>query len=257
LGIYFLEKGAAQRGSKVIYDRTNSSLATIEPGMVDWTAVFAGAGWFHWTGITPAVAAGAAAVCGEALRAAEAQRLTISCDLNYRHALWKWGKTPREVMPDLVQHCHLLIGNVETVETMLGIGSNPVDSAVAEREEARRVAGRLAERFPRLHTIALTLRDSHSASHNTYSAVLWQRGDFYEGPTYDLSPIVDRVGGGDAFTAGLIYGLQRQPPNPVYALHFGIAAACLKHTIPGDANLVTVTEVEQLMAGDVAGRISR
>ena len=255
LGIYFVEKGAAQRGSKVIYDRAGSSFAALEPGMIDWPAAFADADWFHWSGITPALTPTAAAACREAITLAQSLGLTISCDLNYRHALWKWGKSSAEVMPELVAMGDMVIGNPETVETMFGIKAP--DLADDAGEQTRFVAEQLAARCPKLTTIAFTARESHSASHNLWSAALWQAGQFYIGPSYNLTPIIDRIGGGDAFTAGLIYGLRRRPDEPLYALRFATAAACLKHTIPGDNNLVTVAEVEQLMSGDGSGRISR
>jgi 2-dehydro-3-deoxygluconokinase len=258
LGIYFLEMGAAQRGSKVIYDRAGSSLATIEPGMIDWKTAFAGAGWFHWTGITPAISEGAAAACLEAVRTAREMGLTVSCDLNYRKKLWKWGKTPGEVMPDLVGTCDVAVGNEEDAEKVFGIRAPEADVAggKVEAEAYVHVCEKLAERFPGLETIGITLRGSLSASHNTWSALLWQQGQAYTTARYDVVPIVDRVGGGDSFCAGLIYGLQAYD-DVQRALDFAVAASCLKHTIPGDFNLVRVAEVEQLMGGDVSGRVSR
>ncbi|MCB0213297.1 MAG: sugar kinase, partial [Anaerolineae bacterium] len=192
--------------------------------------------------------------CREAITMAQSMGLTISCDLNYRHALWKWGKTSLEVMPELVAMGDVVIGNPETVETMFGIRET---DAAGNAVEPHLVAEQLADRCPNLTTIAFTARESHSASHNTWSAGLWQAGQFYSGPSYNLVPIVDRVGGGDAFTAGLIYGLRQKPDDPTYTVRFATAAACLKHTIFGDSNLVTVAEVEQLMSGDGSGRISR
>ncbi len=257
LGVYFVEQGAAQRGGKVIYDRARSSAAELQPGMIDWRAVFtaANADWFHWTGITPALTESSADTCREAISVARELGLTISCDLNYRHALWKWGKTSADVMPDLVAQSDVVVGNTETVHTMFGL--KPRDPAADLIDQNRDVAEQVAERCPQLKTIAFTTRASHSASHNTWSAVLWQRGQFYTGASYDLTPIVDRVGAGDAFTAGLIYGLRQHPENPEYALNFATAAGCLKHTIPGDALLVSVDEVEQLMSGDSSGKIRR
>jgi 2-dehydro-3-deoxygluconokinase len=259
LGVYFLEAGAAQRGSKVIYDRENSSFAGIQPGMVDWAAAFDGADWFHWTGITPAVSPGAAEACLEAAQTARQMGLNVSCDLNYRKNLWRWGKMPGEVMPELVRLCDVAIGNEEDAEKVFGIHAPGVDvtSGRVEAEGYRFVAQSLVERFPTLHTIAITLRGSRSASHNSWSAVLWNRGDFYTGQSYEILPIVDRVGGGDAFSGGLIYGLRSKPGAPDYALRFGIAASCLKHSLPGDFNAVTVAEVERLMTGDASGRVSR
>ncbi len=260
LGIYFCENGAAQRGSKVIYDRAHSSLATIQPGMIDWDAAFEGADWFHFTGITPAISQGAAETCLEAARAARAKGLTISCDLNYRKNLWKWGKSAAEVMPGLVELCDIAVGNEEDAEKVFGIKAPEVDvqSGKVSAGAYRYVAEQLAGRFQRLQSIAITLRGSLSASHNTWSGVLWQRsGEFFTAPTYDILPIVDRVGGGDAFAGGLIYALRAKPGDGDYALRFAVAASCLKHSILGDFNVVSKAEVEALMAGDASGRVSR
>jgi 2-dehydro-3-deoxygluconokinase len=258
LGIYFLEMGTMQRGSKVIYDRANSAIATIESGMIDWQAVFSDADWFHWTGITPAISAGTAAVCLEAVQTAKRMGLTVSCDLNYRKNLWKWGKSAGEVMPELVQHCDLAIGNEEDAAKVFGIHAPDTDvtAGKVEADKYRYVCEELHKRFASLNTIAITLRGSISASHNTWSGVLWRGGAFYTGAQYDVTHIVDRVGGGDSFGAGLIYGL-RTGDDPQRALDFAIAASCLKHSIYGDFNLVTVDEVEKLMKGDASGRVSR
>lgn len=259
LGIYFLETGAAQRGSKVLYDRAGSAFATIRPGIIDWRAAFADADWFHWTGITPAVSQGAAEACREAIEAARALGLTVSCDMNYRAKLWKWGKPAGEVMAGLVALCDVAIGNEEDADKVFGIRAPETDvqGGKVEAGQYRAVCTELAQRFPNLKTIAITLRGSLSASHNTWSAVLWQDGAFYTAPVYDILPIVDRVGGGDAFMAGLIYGLRKFKNDPERALRFATAASCLKHSIPGDFNAVTVAEVEQLMAGDASGRVAR
>lgn len=259
LGIYFLEHGAVQRGSKVVYDRTASALAEIQPGMIDWDAAFTGADWFHWTGITPAISAGVAAICLEAVEAAHTHGLTVSTDMNYRSKLWKWGKQPIEVMEELVSYCDIAIGNEEDAEKVFGIQAlgTDVTSGELDAEKYRYVCEQLAERFPRLKTIAITLRGSLSASHNVWSAVLWHAGQFYFGPNYDITHIVDRVGGGDSFMAGLIYGLLTYEDDKQAALNFAVAASALKHTIFGDFNLVTVSEVEKIMHGDVSGRVSR
>jgi 2-dehydro-3-deoxygluconokinase len=259
LGIYFLENGAVQRGSKVIYDRANSSLAAIQKGMLDWQAVFADADWFHWTGITPAVSQGAAEVCLEAIQTAKHMGLTVSCDLNYRKNLWKWGKKASEVMPELVSFCDVAIGNEEDAEKVFGIKAPEADvtAGKVEASQYRFVCEELAKRFPGLKTIAITLRGSLSASHNTWSGVLWQSGDFFTAPRYDITHIVDRVGGGDAFMGGLIYGLRTFGADYQKALHFAVAASCLKHSIIGDFNQVSVAEVEGIMGGNVSGRVSR
>jgi 2-dehydro-3-deoxygluconokinase len=267
LGIYFLEMGSMQRGSKVVYDRTHSAISTVEPGMIDWQTVFADADWFHWTGITPAISAGTAAVCLEAVKTAKEMGLTVSCDLNYRKKLWKWGKSPSEVMPKLVEHTDVAIGNEEDADKVFGIKApeSDVTAGKVEADQYRYVCEKLAERFPNLQSIAITLRGSVSASHNTWSAVLWTHpesgrmgdGEFYIGPFFDITHIVDRVGGGDSFMGGLIYGLRTYGENYQKSLNFAVAASCLKHSIFGDFNLVTVEEVEKLMGGDVSGRVSR
>ena len=258
LGIYFLEMGAAHRGSKVVYDRAGSAIAAIQPGMVDWAAAFAGADWFHWTGITPAISEGAAQTCLEAAQTAREMGLTVSCDLNYRRKLWKWGKAAGEVMPDLVSLCDVAVGNEEDADKVFGIRAPEADvtGGKVEADAYTHVCSALVERFPNLKTIAITLRGSLSASHNTWSAILWHDGQVYTAPMYDVVPIVDRVGGGDSFCGGLIYGL-RTYDDVQRALDFATAASCLKHTVPGDFNLVSVAEVEKLMGGDVSGRVSR
>ena len=259
LGIYFLEMGAVARSSKVIYDRADSAIATVEPGMIDWKSVFADADWFHWTGITPAISKGAADVCLEAVQVAKEMGVTISCDLNYRSKLWKWGKRPGEVMPDLVKYCDVAIGNEEDAAKVFGIHAPDTDvtSGKVDAGKYRFVCEELARRFSSLKTIAITLRGSISASHNTWSGILWDQGNIYVGPSFDITHIVDRVGGGDSFMGGLIYGLRAYGDDKQAALNFAVAASCLKHTIFGDFNLVSVEEVEKLTGGDVSGRVSR
>jgi 2-dehydro-3-deoxygluconokinase len=259
LGIYFLEHGAVHRGSKVIYDRAGSSLATIQPGMIDWDAAFSGASWFHWTGITPAISQGAADTCLEAVKAAKQHGLTVSTDLNYRSKLWKYGKQPEDVMEELVTYCDVAIGNEEDAAKVFGIHAPKTDvtSGELDAEKYRYVCEKLSERFPNLKSIAITLRGSLSASHNTWSAVLWHDDDLFFGPHFDITHIVDRVGGGDSFMAGLIYGLLTYADDKQAALNFAVSASALKHTIFGDFNLVTVPEVEKLMGGDASGRVSR
>lgn len=259
LGIYYLEHGAAMRGSNVIYDRAGSSFAALQPGMLDWEAVFAGASWFHWTGITPAISEGAAATCLEAAQTARRAGLTVSCDLNYRAKLWKWGRSAGEVMSELTALCDVAIGNEEDAEKVFGIHAPGVDvtAGEVEAEKYRAVCEQLAGRFPNLQTIAITLRGSKSASHNTWSGVLWSQGEMRFARQYEIIPIVDRVGAGDSFMAGLIYGLIRFPDDHQLALDFAVAASALKHTIFGDFNLVSVSEVEKLLGGDASGRVSR
>jgi len=259
LGIYFLENGSVMRGSQVIYDRADSSFATVSPNMYDWKAIFSDAGWFHWTGITPAVSAGAAAVCLEAVKKAREMGITISCDLNYRAKLWKWGKSAKDVMEELVSYCDVAIGNEEDAEKVFGIQAAGTDTRQGKvaADKYRFVCESLSKKFEKLKTIAITLRGSLSASHNTWSAILWQSGNTFTGPIYDITDIVDRVGSGDSFAGGLIYGLTAYPSDPQRALDYAVAASALKHTIYGDFNLVSIAEVEKLMKGDGSGRVNR
>jgi 2-dehydro-3-deoxygluconokinase len=260
LGIYFLETGAVARASKVVYDRANSAMAGIRPGMVDWDEVFGDAQWFHWTGITPALSQGAADACLEAVGAANRLGITVSADLNYRKNLWKYGKTAAEVMPALVEGCDVILGNEEDAEKIFGIKPEGFDAAHTGGEID--VAGfesvclQLKERFPRAKKVIITLRGSINANHNTWGGVL-HADRLYRSRRYDITHIVDRVGGGDSFMGGLIYGLLTWPSDPQRTLDFAAAASCLKHTICGDFNAVSVAEVEQLLKGDASGRVSR
>jgi 2-dehydro-3-deoxygluconokinase len=252
VGIYFLENGASQRGSKVVYDRSNSSMATLQPGMIDWEAAFADAAWFHWSGITPAISQSASDACLEAIQVAKRLGVTISTDLNHRAALWKYGKQPSEVMPPLVEHCDMIVGAAEDVRNYFGIVG---EGQGLEAQHSMLV--QLMQRFPNSKWVATTLRTNPNASQNGFSGLSWDGRSFCEAPAYQVSHIVDRVGTGDAFTAGLIYGLLNFLEDSQRALHFGVAASVLKHTIPGDLNLVTTSEVEALMAGGGSGRVNR
>ncbi len=261
LGIYFLETGAVARASKVVYDRAYSSISQIEPGMIDWDEVFEGADWFHWTGITPAISQGAADVCLEAIRAANRLGVPVSCDLNYRKNLWKYGKTASEVMPELVAGCDVILGNEEDAEKVFGIKPEGFDVTATDGQvnasEFESVCTQLMKRFPRARKVIVTLRGSINANHNTWGGVLYDGKKLYQSPRYDITHIVDRVGGGDSFMGGLIYGLLTYEGDDQKALNFAVAASCLKHTIYGDYNEVTVKEVENLMKGDGSGRVSR
>lgn len=259
LGIYFLETGAVSRPSKVVYDRAHSSIADIKPGMINWNEVFRGAGWFHWTGITPAISQGAADVCLEAVKKAKELGLKVSCDLNYRKNLWKYGKSAGEVMPDLVKFCDIILGNEEDAEKVFGIkpDKGDVSAGKVEGAEFESVCKKMMEKFPGASKIIITLRGSISADHNSWSGILYNGERFHSAPVYQITHIVDRVGGGDSFMGGLIYGLLTYPDDDGKALSFAVAASCLKHTIHGDFNLVTVSEVEQLMKGDGSGRVVR
>ena len=259
LGIYFLEKGSVSRASKVIYDRVHSSISQIEKGMVDWDNVFKDANWFHWTGITPAISQGTADICIEAIKLAKEKGITVSCDLNYRKNLWKYGKKAHEIMPDLVKGCDIVLGNEEDAEMSLGIKPEGIDviKGHVNAEAYLSVSKSILKQFPKAKKVITTLRGSISADHNTWSGVLYNGKEFFKAPKYDITHIVDRVGGGDAFMGGLIYGLLTYKNDDQKALNFAVAASCLKHTIHGDFNLVTVPEVEKLMSGDASGRVSR
>jgi len=255
IGIYFLETGASQRASVVVYDRAASAVSQIKPGQVDWNGIFDGADWFHFTGITPALGPDVAQATKEACVAAKKAGLTVSCDLNYRKKLW----TPAEAqatMSELMEWVDVAIGNEEDAEKVFGIKAHGTDvaSGLVSAAGYEQVARTLAERF-NLATVAITLRESRSADNNGWSAMLLHKGASYHSREYDID-IVDRVGGGDSFAAGLIYGLTAGK-GAHDALEFAVAASCLKHSIGGDFNLVSVTEVDALVKGDGSGRVQR
>ena len=259
VGIYFLETGAVSRGSKVVYDRNNSAFAEIQMGMINWDSVFEGADWFHWSGITPAVSEEAANVCMDAIKKANEKGITVSTDLNYRKNLWNWGKTAEEIMAGMVERSDIILGNEEDAEKVFGIHAEGLDGTGGEVDGVsyQTVVSQLMTRFPRAKKVIITLRGSVNANHNTWSGVLWDGTELYQAPVYQITHIVDRVGGGDAFMGGLIYGLHAFSGDDQKALNFAVAASCLKHTIKGDFNLVTVAEVEKLLSGDTSGRVSR
>ncbi len=261
MGIYFLETGAVSRGSKVIYDRAHSAIAEIEKGMIDWKEVLKEATWFHWTGITPAISQGAAEVCLEAIKAANELHIPVSCDLNYRKNLWKYGKTAAEVMPEMVAGCDIILGNEEDAEKVFGIKPEGFDvtatGGAIDSSKFESVCTQLMQRFPKAKKVIITLRGSVNANHNTWGGVLYDGKQLLRSKRYDITHIVDRVGGGDSFMGGLIYGLLSYPQDDQRALEFAVAASCLKHTIYGDYNQVTVKEVETLMKGDGSGRVAR
>jgi 2-dehydro-3-deoxygluconokinase len=259
LGIYFLETGAVARASKVIYDRANSAISEIQPGMIDWEKVLADTKWFHWTGITPAISPGAAQVCLEGIKAANRKGITVSTDLNYRKNLWKYGKKASEVMTELVEGCDVILGNEEDAEKVFGIKPEGMDVTKGHVEAGayESVCRQMMKRFPRVKKVIITLRGSINANHNTWAGVLFDGKKLFISPDYNITHIVDRVGGGDSFMGGLIYGIISYPNDDQKALNFAVAASCLKHTIHGDFNLVTVDEVKNLMKGDGSGRVSR
>jgi len=258
VGIYFLETGASQRASKVIYDRANSAVSQIEPGEVDWKKVFGGASWFHWTGITPALGEKSRVAVIQACKAAKAAGVTVSCDLNFRKKLWSEAEAQATMQP-LMEYVDVCIANEEDAEKSLGLKAGHTDVDAAELDEAAyfRVAKALKKQY-KFSAVAITLRESFSASHNGWSAMLLDDKDCaepYRSKRYDIQ-IVDRVGGGDSFASGLIYGLLSKPDTRE-ALEFAVAASCLKQTIPGDFNLVSADEVEKLAKGSGSGRVER
>ena len=257
MGIYFLEAGASQRPSKVVYDREGSSIAIAGPGAIPWKQVLEGATWFHITGITPAISATAAELSLESARAARAAGATVSCDLNYRKNLWKWGKTAAEVMPALVELTDFVIANEEDVQTALGIRAEvDVISGKLDLGQYERLTRRVLEANGNLRGIAITLRESKNASHNGWSACWNDRKDFLTSRAYDITHIVDRVGGGDSFSAGLIYGLMHLGSKQE-ALEFATALSCLKHSVPGDFSRISLDEVNALLKEGGSGRVQR
>lgn len=257
LGLYFVEKGASQRGSKVIYDRANSAIAQARREEFDWDSILEGADWFHWTGITPALGGELPEITLDALRKCREKGITVSCDLNYRGKLWS-RQQAREAMTDLCQYVDVCISNEEDAKDVFGIEAEATDIYAGEinREGYKSVARQLADRFG-FEKVAITLRESRSASDNGWSAMLFDAvGDeYHSSKKYDLH-IVDRVGGGDSFGGGLIYALLAGKGNQ-RAVEFAVAASALKHTVEGDYNMVTAAEVEKLADGDGSGRIQR
>lgn len=261
LGIYFLETGAVSRGSKVVYDRAHSAMSEIQAGMIDWKEIFKEAKWFHWTGITPAISQGAADACLEAVKVASDLGVTISTDLNYRAKLWKYGQPSEPIMTELTSYCDIILGNEEDAEKHFGIKPEGLDITTqgheVKAEAFLSVCKQMMKKFPKARKVITTLRGSISASHNSWAGVLYDGEKMYESRQYQITDIVDRVGGGDSFMGGLIYGLLNYSEDDQRALDYAVAASCLKHTIKGDANLVTIQEVEKLMSGDASGRVAR
>jgi 2-dehydro-3-deoxygluconokinase len=257
VGIYYVEAGANQRPSRVVYDREYSAIALAARGAIDWERQFAGASWFHISGITPAISATAADLALESVEKAHALGLTVSCDLNYRKNLWKWGKTAKAVMTELVKCTDVVIANEEDVQVTLGIESAAdVHSGALNHEHYKKLAEQVLDTFGNLRAIAITLRESRSASHNGWSACLHDRKDFMVSRPYEITHIVDRVGAGDSFAAGLIYGFSTLPSHQD-ALEFAVAVSCLKHSIPGDFCRVSVGEASALLKEGGSGRVVR
>ena len=257
MGIYYLEGGANQLPSKVVYDRAWSAIALAKPGDIDWDAAFAGVDWFHITGITPAISETAMALSLDSVREAKKRGITVSCDLNYRKNLWKYGKKAEEVMGELAKYVDVAIANEEDVQKSLGITTDVVvESGSLDRAKYRALGDKVLRAYPHMRMIAITLRESRSADSNGWAACLNDRTRFYESRRYEINDIVDRVGGGDSFAGGLLYGLTAYGDRQK-ALEFAVAASCLKHSILGDFNRVSISDVEKLMGGDGSGRVQR
>ncbi len=257
MGIYFLETGANQRPSNVIYDRADSSIAKLTVEEINWDDVFEGAEWFHITGITPAISESAKDVSLAAVKEAKKRGITVSCDFNFRKKLWKYGKSAPEVMRELVSYVDVGIANEEDCQKSLGISVDvDVESGELDTKKYEALGNKVLSEFPDMKMIAITLRESKSADMNGWAACLTTREKFYLSRRYMMNDIVDRVGGGDSFAGGLICGLNRYEDKQK-SLEFAVAASCLKHSIEGDFNLVKVGEVEKLMSGDGSGRVNR
>lgn len=257
LGIYFLENGANQRPSVVIYDRSYSAIAEARPGDLDWDKVFNGASWFHITGITPAISLSASELSLEAVKKAREKGITVSCDLNFRKNLWKYGKSAPEVMGELVKYVDIALGNEEDCQKSLGVKVEiDVESGKLQVQRYKELTDKVLSLYPHLQKIAITLRESHSADYNGWSAVLNNRKEFLISKKYEIHNIVDRVGAGDTFAAGLIYGITNLPSDKE-ALEFAVAASCLMHSISGDLPLLSIEEVNSLAGGAGSGRVQR
>lgn len=256
MGIYYLQAGANQLPSKVIYDRAGSAMAIAEPGSINWEKALNGVNWFHTTGITPALSKTAMELTLEGVKAARDRGITVSCDLNYRKNLWKYGVNAPEVMREIAKYTDIAIANEEDIQKSLGIISDIGTWDSLSREQYRLLGDKVLEAYPNMKTIAITLRESHSADWNGWGACLNDGRDFIVSKAYDIRDIIDRVGGGDSFAGGLIYGLCHYGDKQ-QALEFATAASCLKHSISGDFNRVTADEVEKLMSGDGTGRVQR
>jgi len=257
LGIYFLEGGSNQRPSVVIYDRAHSAIAEAKPGDIDWDKAFNSASWFHISGITPAISASAAELSLEAVKKAKGKGLTVSLDLNYRGKLWKYGKAAPEVMGELIKYVDIAIGNEEDYQKSLGINAKvDVENLTMDLGKYEEITSIVLKTYPNVKKAAVTLRESFSADYNGWSAALNNREKFLVSRRYEIHNIVDRIGGGDTFSAGLIYGLNNLDSDEA-ALEFAVAASCLMHTISGDLPLISKSEAEKLAAGQASGRVQR
>lgn len=257
LGIYFLERGISLRSSNVIYDRENSSISLAQSGEFNWRNIFKDIHWFHWSGITPALSQTLVNITINALKEARSQGIKISCDLNYRNLLWNYGKDSKEVMPELINYCDILIGNKGSVELMLGVSQKPENSSSNDYDLHKDLSTDIQKRFPNLEYIFLTQRKSISATHNIIKAFVLKNKEFYESKEFEILPILDRIGGGDAFVGGAIFKLLKEDTDLQSVINFAIASSALKLTIQGDINLVSVDEVLKLLSEDGTDHVKR
>ncbi len=246
MGVYFLENGSMHRASRIVYDRFNSAFAHIKPGMIDWENILKDASWFHWTGITPAISQGAADVCYEAIQVARKNNITVSGDINYRRNLWQYGKTAREIMPALIESTDVIVSGIADMENCVGISGGTFDAACASFKKS----------YPNIKKVATTERNSISSSHNKLKGVLWNGKQLFQSKEYDLTHIVDRVGAGDAFMAGLIYGMINKKDD-ASTIEFATAAGAFKHSVEGDVNVASAEEIETLVKGENIGKLLR
>ena len=246
MGVYFLENGAIHRASRIVYDRFNSAFAHIKPAMIDWEQIMKDASWFHWTGITPAISQGAADTCYEAIQVARKNGATISGDINYRRNLWQYGKTAREIMPALIESSDVIVAGIADMENCVGVSGHSFESACNAFKKA----------YPNTKKIVTTERNSISSSHNKLRGIVWNGKEIFQSREYDLTHIVDRVGTGDAFMAGLIYGIMNKKDDQS-TIEFATAAGAFKHTIEGDVNVASVDEIEGLVKGENVGKLLR
>lgn len=255
LGMYFLETGASSRASNVLYDREGSSFSEIQIDEIDWEMVFKDAQWFHWSGVTPAISENTAAICLEAIKQARKRNITVSCDINYRSKMWKYGKKPKDVMPKLLQYTDILLGDIDTA--CLVTGQKRMTPDYNNIEEVSKLYDAVLKKYPNIKIMATTLRYSINASHQKIGGIMYNRKEVIKATLREVIPVIDRVGSGDAFMGGLIFGLLSKPNNFQYAIDFAAAACCLKHSISGDYNLVSITEVEKLISGNEAALVAR
>lgn len=261
MGLLYLETGSNARPSRVFYDRQNSSFATISIDSIDWKNIFKDACWFHWTGITPALSENTAVICRKAINIANEMGLTVSCDINYRGNLWKYGRAASEIMPELVAESEIILGNEEDFEKVFGIKPQNFDAGKTNGEvdvkSFESVCQQMLQRFPSCKKIAMTLRGAINANHNTWSGILYNGDQFIQSAKYDITNIVDRIGAGDSFMGAFIYGLLVNNEDNQKVLDFAVAASYLKHTIKGDYNIVNKEDIFHLLNGNNSGRVKR